>query len=305
MSSTASCALPIGYKLGEYEIETVLGQGGFGITYRARDVHLGSRVAIKEYFPQAFAARDHDGNTIYANTGHTASDAENYRWGLSAFLEEAQALAKFKHPHIVRVLRFMEANGTAYLVMEYEQGEPLSAYLRAHGGFLDEPMLLGVFLPILTGLQAVHDAGLLHLDIKPDNIYLRTNGQPMLIDFGSARQIRRGSGASQRVALSRGYAAIEQYPDKGERGPWTDVYGVGTSIYRCVTGKEPVDSLEREMTFAKKRVDPLVPATLLERPLYAKHIRETVDAATQLDAGARPQTAEILRCFCASAALSG
>jgi Protein kinase domain/WD domain, G-beta repeat len=295
MSSTASPALPIGYRLGEYEIEAMLGQGGFGITYRAKDVRLGSLVAIKEYFPQTFASRAHDGSTIYPNTSATASDAENYRWGLMAFLEEAQALAKFKHPHIVRVLRFMEANRTAYLVMEYEEGEPLSAYLRQHGGYVDEPMLLGVFLPILTGLQAVHDAGLLHLDIKPDNIYLRANGQPMLIDFGSARQFRSGSDASRRVALSRGYAALEQYPDKGERGPWTDVYGVGASLYRCITGEEPVDSLKRQTTLAKKRIDPQVPASRFERPLYAKHIRESVDAATQLDAAARPQTARALQ----------
>lgn len=295
MTTSSSIALPLGYKLGEYRIQSVLGHGGFGITYLAQDERLGSQVAIKEYFPEAFAVRDTAASTIHPLTGATASDADNYRWGLGAFLQEAQALAKFKHPNIVRVLRFLEANGTAYLVMEYEAGEPLSAWLRLHGGFLDEPMLLSVFLPVLGGLQAVHDAGLLHLDIKPDNIYLRAGGAPLLIDFGSARQFRRGSEASQRVALSRGYAALEQYPDKGERGPWTDIYGVGATLYRCITGKEPADALAREESLARKHIDALVPAARFERPLYSDHIRQAVDAATALLASARPQTARALQ----------
>lgn len=290
---TNSNALPLGYRLGEYEFEGVLGHGGFGITYVARDVRLGARVAIKEYFPQAYAGRHASEYTIHPFT-RTPNEAENYRWGLEAFLTEAQALARFKHPHIVRVLRFLEANGTAYLVMEYEEGESLLAYLRKHSGFLDESMLLGVFLPILTGLQAVHDAGLLHLDIKPDNIYLRRDGQPMLIDFGSARQVR-GDDDAQKVAVSRGYAAPEQYPGHGERGPWSDVYGVGAALYRCITGKEPLDALERMIGVAKVKHDPMVAATALERPLYSKHIRECVDAALQLDAESRPRSARILQ----------
>jgi len=172
----SSYALPEGYKLGDYLIESVLGYGGFGITYLARDTQLSSSVAIKEFFPRAVAARG-DQYTIRPFT----NGAEDFQWGLQEFLKEARALAKFKHNHIVRVLRFVEANGTAYLVMEYEQGESLDVYLKRSGGFLNEQMLLSVFIPVLSGLQAVHDAGLLHLDIKPDNIYLRSNGQPMLI----------------------------------------------------------------------------------------------------------------------------
>lgn len=290
---TSSNALPAGYRLGEYAIEGVLGHGGFGITYVARDVRLGSRVAIKEYFPRAYAGRDAAEYTIHPFT-RSPHEAENYRWGLEAFLTEAQALARFKHPHIVRVLRFLEANGTAYLVMEYEEGESLLAHLRKHSGFLDESTLLGVFLPILTGLQAVHDAGLLHLDIKPDNIYLRRDGQPMLIDFGSARQMRGGD-SGEKVALSRGYAAPEQYPGHGERGAWTDVYGVGASIYRCITGKEPTDALERMIGIGKVKHDPMVAATALERPQYSKHIRECADAALRLDADARPRSARMLQ----------
>lgn len=289
--TTPGGTLPAHYKLGEYSIHAVLGVGGFGITYLAQDTRLNSQVAIKEYFPQAYATRD-AADTIRPTTG---DNLENYEWGLSEFLKEAQALARFKHPHIVRVLRFLEANGTAYMVMEYEEGESLLTYLGHHGGFLTEPMLLNIFIPILTGLQAVHDAGLLHLDIKPDNIYLRKNAQPMLIDFGSSRQAREDAAANQKVALSRGYAAPEQYPGHGERGPWSDIYGTGAALYRCITGREPMDALERQQTLTKKLVDPLAPAASFERPHYAPHIRAAVDAALMLEAEERPRSARALQ----------
>jgi len=284
-----SNALPANYRLDEYVIQSVLGHGGFGITYLARDTRLGALVAIKEYFPQAYAVRERT-LTIRPNTRGDTGDAENYRWGLQEFLKEARALAQFKHANIVRVLRFLEANGTAYMVMEYEEGESLSDHLAHHGGFLSEPVLLNIFLPVLTGLQAVHDAGLLHLDIKPDNIYLRRSGPPMLIDFGAARQ-RSGSDRSEKVALTPGYAALEQYPGNGDLGPWSDVYSIGATLYRCITGKEPVDSRERDLGLKKLHIDPLVPATRFERPRYSPHIRECVDQATALNAEKRPRSA--------------
>ncbi len=285
--------LPVGYQLGEYTIRSVLGHGGFGITYLAHDNNLNSLVAIKEYFPESYAERDGN-STIHPRASGDDSDAEIYLWGLQEFLKEAQALARFKHNYIVRVLRYLEANGTAYMTMEYEEGESLSAYIRNHGGFLREPDLLRVFLPILTGLQAVHEAGMLHLDIKPDNIYLRRSGQPMLIDFGSARQ-RHGKIEAGKIALTRGYSALEQYPGHGVLGPATDVYSVGATLYRCITGRAPVDSLERHNTFGKNKVDPLPPATRFERPLYAPHIRQCVDLALRLQAEERPASARALQ----------
>jgi serine/threonine protein kinase len=289
-----SNALPVNTRLEEYVIQSVLGIGGFGITYLARDTRLGSLVAIKEYFPHAYAQRDRT-NTIrpHSSSGDTG-DADNYRWGLQEFLKEARALAQFKHTHIVRVLRFLEANGTAYMAMEYEEGESLAGFLARHGGFLSEPLLLNVFLPVLNGLQAVHDAGLLHLDIKPDNIYLRRNGAPMLIDFGSARQ-RSNANRSQKVALTPGYAALEQYPGHGDLGPAADVYSMGATLYRCITGQEPVDARERVNGLKKLHLDPLVPATRFERPLYSRHIRVCVDAALQLKAEDRPASAFALQ----------
>lgn len=288
-----SNTLPINSRLEEYVIQSVLGVGGFGITYLARDTRLGLLVAIKEYFPQAYAVRDNK-QTIRPNTGGETGDAENYRWGLQEFLKEARALAQFKHTNIVRVLRFLEANGTAYMAMEYEEGENLSAMLRRHDGYLDEPLLLNVFLPVLNGLQAVHDAGLLHLDIKPDNIYLRRNGVPMLIDFGSARQ-RSAANRSHKVALTPGYAALEQYPGHGEIGPWSDVYSMGATLYRCITNKEPLDALERERGERKLHIDPLVPASRFERPIYSAHIRACVDAALQRQIENRPPSAFALQ----------
>jgi hypothetical protein len=288
-----SNALQANYRLDEYVIQSVLGHGGFGITYLARDTRLGALVAIKEYFPQAYAVRDRT-NTIRPNTGGDTADVENYRWGLQEFLKEARALAQFKHANIVRVLRFLEGNGTAYMVMEYEEGESLSDHLARHGGFLSEPLLLNIFLPVLTGLQAVHDAGLLHLDIKPDNIYLRRSGPPMLIDFGAARQ-RSGSDRSEKVALTPGYAALEQYPARGDLGPWSDVYSIGATLYRCITGKEPIDSRDRERGLNKLHIDPLVPATRFDRPRYSPHIRECIDRAMALNAAERPRTAFALQ----------
>ena len=285
--------LPVGYQLGEYTIQSVLGQGGFGVTYLAHDKNLNSLVALKEYFPESYAERDRN-SIIHPRAGGDNSDAEIYQWGLQEFLKEAQALARFKHNHIVRVLRYLEANGTAYMTMEYEEGESLSAYLRSHGGFLGEPDLLRVFLPILSGLQAVHEAGMLHLDIKPDNIYLRRSGQPMLIDFGSARQ-RHGKMETGRIALTRGYSAIEQYPGNGVIGPATDVYSVGATLYRCVTGREPVDSMERHKTFGLKKIDPMPPASRFDRPLYAPHIRQCVDLSLHLKAEERPASARALQ----------
>jgi hypothetical protein len=281
-------ALPTGYMLGEYKIESVLGIGGFGVTYKAEDTALNATVAIKEYFPQAFASRSNDKTqTIRAK----ANGYDNYQWGLQEFLKEARALAKFKHNYIVRVLRFMEANGTAYMIMEYEEGESLGDYLKRTGGYLKEADLLKVFLPVLSGLQAVHDAGMLHLDIKPDNIYLRTDGTPMLIDFGSVRQTKANS-PDQRVALTPAYSALEQYPTiNREPGPWSDVYSMAATIYTCITGKPPTDVMKRYETLKRKFPDPLVPATKFERPIYAKHIRETVVHALELDPKKRPQSA--------------
>ncbi len=293
MSAYHKNALPIGHQLAEYTIESVLGHGGFGITYLAQDTALGAQVAIKEYLPHQFALRDNKTGVVLPNPSREA--VRDYHWGLKNFVKEARALAQFKHPHIVRVLRFLEANGTAYMVMEYEKGESLSQNLKHNGPRLDETQLLRVFIPILNGLHAVHEAGLLHLDIKPENIYLRADGSPILIDFGSARQAIIETGHSDRVALTHGFAPVEQYPDKGKPGPWTDVYAVGASMYRCVTGKRPDSSMDRYQAQLKYQVDPLQPASQLVKKRYSPNLLSCVDWAMQIQPKDRPQSARELQ----------
>jgi WD40 repeat protein len=286
-------ALPVGYQLAEYTIESVLGHGGFGITYLAQDTTLGAQVAIKEYLPHQFALRDSKTGVVLPNPSREA--VRDYHWGLKNFVKEARALAQFKHPHIVRVLRFLEANGTANMVMEYEKGESLSQHLKHNGPRLDETQLLRVFIPILNGLHAVHEASMLHLDIKPENIYLRADGSPTLIDFGSARQAIIETGHADRVALTHGFAPIEQYPDKGKPGPWTDVYAVGASMYRCVTGKRPDSSMDRYQAQLKYQVDPLQPAAQLVKKRYSPNLLSCIDWAMQIQPKDRPQSARELQ----------
>ncbi len=288
MSAFHKNALQSGYRLAEYTIESVLGHGGFGITYLARDLTLGAQVAIKEYLPHEIASRDQKTAILPNATRHAIHD---YHAGLKNFVKEARALARFKHPNIVRVLRFFEANSTAYMVMEYEQGTSLSDYLSKRSQKLDEPELLRIFLPILNGLHAVHGNGLLHLDIKPENIYLRSSGDPMLIDFGSARQAISGSSHFQRIALTHGYAPMEQYPDKGKPGPATDIYAIGASMYRCISGKHPEDALDRYQDVLKYKTDPLTPAVTIGRRHYRQQILDCVDWALQIYPKDRPQSA--------------
>ncbi|OGI45549.1 MAG: hypothetical protein A2151_04915 [Candidatus Muproteobacteria bacterium RBG_16_65_34] len=285
-------ALPPGHQLAEYLIESILGYGGFGITYLAQDTGLGALVAIKEYLPHEMTTRD-DKYSVIPNPSREA--IRDYHWGLKNFVKEARALAQFKHPNIVRVLRFFEANGTAYMVMEYEKGAGLADHLKRHGPRLDESMLLRVFIPILNGLRAVHEAGMLHLDIKPENIYLRGDGSPMLIDFGSARQAISMASHGQRVVLTQGYAPIEQYPDKGAPGAWTDLYALGASMYRCISGKRPVDSLERYKAVLGYQVDPVPPAVKVGDKHYQRGLLECVDWALQIYPKDRPQSARELQ----------
>ncbi|MDH5633821.1 MAG: serine/threonine protein kinase [Gammaproteobacteria bacterium] len=293
MSGYHPSALPRGHHLAEYEIESNLGQGGFGMTYLARDTSLGSLVAIKEYLPHQLAARASGKTQIVPNLDSREA-VKDYQWGLKRFLAEAQALARFKHPNIVRVLRFMEANGTAYMVMEYEKGQSLGDYLKQHNNRLDENDLIRIYLPILNGLDAVHQAGLLHLDIKPDNIYLRQDGSPMLIDFGSARQSMSSHGL-EKVVLTPGYAPAEQYPGQGEQGPWTDIYALGASMYRCIRGKRPASGLERYQTILKLQVDPLTPAVKFGEGRYQKRILECIDWAMRAYPTDRPKSARALQ----------
>ncbi|MGH8454361.1 MAG: serine/threonine protein kinase, partial [Nevskiales bacterium] len=281
-------ALPIGHRIEDYEIESILGHGGFGITYKARDLSLGSHVAIKEYLPQELAIRDR-GLTV---SPKSAGDADSYRWGLDRFLEEARTLARFKHANIVRVVRYLQANNTGYTVMDFEEGKTLSSHLLSQTAAMTEQAIIEVFMPIMDGLREVHALGLLHRDIKPGNIYLRSNGSPMLIDFGAARQAVGERSKSLSVIVTQGYAPLEQYSSRGKQGAWSDIYALGATMHRCISGAEPIEASVRLTAMMDQEPDPLPPATEIGKSRYSEPLLQAIDWALQVRAQERPQNVE-------------
>jgi serine/threonine protein kinase/HAMP domain-containing protein len=283
-------ALAPGFRLLEYRIERVLGQGGFGITYLATDVNLNSQVAIKEYLPEEIAFRAGDRSVSPNASRHR----DRYREGLESFLVEARTLAAFRHPAIVRVARFFEAHRTAYMVLEYEQGAPFKTWWPPHAAALGEQGLVELLLPLLDGLAAVHGAGFLHRDIKPDNIQVRAaDGRLVLLDFGSAGQTVAVADQGA-VALTPGYAPIEQY-GLGQQGPWTDVYAFAATLYWAVTGHKPPDA---EMRAANPRS--YLRAVDLGGGRFGAAFLQAIDWALQADPHERPQTMlDFRRALCA------
>ena len=288
-------ALPAGHRLGEYRIDHVLGSGGFGITYYALDSHLDKPVAIKEYLPNDFALRT---GAITVKPKSTA-DQGNYQWGLDRFLDEAQALARFEHPHINKVHRFFEDNNTAYMVLEYIGGETLAQSLKREGR-LEQPRLRRLLDEVLSGLEVVHAAGYVHRDLKPGNIMLREDGSAVLIDFGAARQVIGARSQNITTILTPGYAPIEQYDRKAEDvGAWSDLYGLGMVAYRCVSGAKDGDlpdavaraRLERKGESAKD----MKPAAEAGKGGYDVALLTAIDWATKVDEGERPQSVSAMR----------
>lgn len=273
-------ALPVGYALHEYTIEAILGCGGFGITYLARDNNLQCQVAIKEYLPNDLAVRT-EGQTVCART---ESDTHGYRVGLDRFLAESRVLASFRHPNIVRVARFFEANNTAYMVMDYEKGEPLREWIRQRVT-VDEAQLLKMILPLLDGLEVVHRAGVLHRDIKPANIYVReADGSLVLLDFGAARYASTGDSRSLTSIVTPGYAPFEQYHTHGAQGPWSDLYAFGGVLYWMVTGERPLEAPSRV------RSDTMPKAAELAKGRYSAQFLGAIDWALTPDEADRPKS---------------
>ena len=235
-------ALPLGTILnGRYMTGKVLGVGGFGITYLGYDLSLEIKVAIKEYMPSGMATRYKDGYTV-ALTGRVEKE---YAAGMERFVDEARILAKLQHlPNIVSVQNYFKENNTAYFVMEYIEGMSLKEYLAAHGGMIPYTEALAILLPVMEALCEVHSMNLMHRDISPDNIYITASGESRLLDFGAAR-FSMGDNKSVSVILKHGYAPEEQYSSHGNQGPWTDIYAMGATLYRCITGAVPPDSIER------------------------------------------------------------
>ncbi len=272
-------ALPLGTMLLEYRLESILGAGGFGMTYLAYDTLLQKKVAVKEYLPVELAVRALDGSIVPINTG----TEYNYKWGLDRFLQEARLLAKFSHPNIVQVKRYFEANGTAYMVMNYESGMSLSQLLKRipHP---DEPMLTKILMPLLNGLEAVQQAGFLHRDIKPSNIFIRDTGVPVLLDFGAARLAAGAATHTMTSILTPGYAPLEQYSKDGNQGPWTDIYSLAAVIFRAVSGENPPDAVGR------MKADTVKQTLISLRDRYSVGFLHGINRGMEIDEKKRPQS---------------
>ena len=229
--------------IGRYTVEGVLGQGGFGITYLGMDELHKKKVAIKEFFPQGIVTR----NIEYEDTVTVTlvGEKENYDKGKERFLKEAQTMAMFsKDKGIVKALDFFEINNTAYIVMEYLEGVTLKQYLRENKR-IDAEDLVELLVPLIEALDEIHSQGLIHRDISPDNIMVLPDGRIKLMDFGAARDYTEFGEKSLSIVLKPGYAPPEQYQTHGVQGPWTDIYALCATMYKCITGENPPDALDR------------------------------------------------------------
>ena len=285
-------ALQVGYELLWYRVQDVLGQGTFGITYLCEDLNTGSLVAVKEYLPPQVARREAD------QCLQPLSDAlaDDYAQGLARFIAEAENLDRFRHPNIVRVVDIFEANNTAYLTMNYERGESLQSAL-ARRGTLSEGELLKLLFPLLEGLETMHQKGFVHRDIKPSNLFVRANGTAVILDFGSARQLIVSDPQTVTNLVSPGYAPIEQYSSSGDnQGPWTDIYGLGATLYRAATGVIPQSAIARAEAIVHGASDPFLRAVGNANGKYSTQFLRAVDQALEFKAGDRPQSIDAWRC---------
>ena len=270
--------------VGDYRIERVLGAGGFGITYLAEETPLARHVTIKEYFPVDFAARSDE--DVCPRSQNSESD---YAWGLERFIEEAQTLARFSHPNIVRVYRYFRDRNTGYIVLHFEEGQSLKAWLKGLGRPPRQQELDTILVPLLDALEVIHAADFLHRDIAPDNIMIRRDGSPVLIDFGSARGEIAKHTKTLSALVKPGYSPYEQYAVSGVRqGPWTDIYSLGATLYQAVTGKRPPDAPSRIVADEMGLLGQTVLPGLL--PGYRAGFLAAIDHALQLDMARRPQS---------------
>jgi serine/threonine protein kinase len=277
-------ALSTGARVDQYIIHSILGAGGFGITYLAEHRALGKVFAIKEYFPRDFGFRE--GTTV-----RPASDGEGtYRWGLDRFLQEARALARFRHPAIVDVVNVFEANGTAYMVLAYEQARDLRVWLSGLGRMPTQEEVDQIVSPLLGALELIHEGNLLHRDVSPDNILIRSDGSPVLIDFGSARDAVRGRAQAMSMVVKHGYSPPEQYTsDPSRQGAWTDIYAFAATLYYVISGARPMDATAR---FVQEGFQP---ATQCSKGRYRRSFLEAIDIGLQLRPEHRPQSIAMWR----------
>ncbi|MFO1221686.1 MAG: serine/threonine-protein kinase [Burkholderiaceae bacterium] len=280
-------ALPDGSRLAEFEVRGVIGEGGFGIVYLAWDASLQRQVAIKEYMPATLAARTHGSKVL----PRTDKSTETFALGLRSFVNEAQLLASFDHPSLLKVYRFWEANGTAYMVMPYYQGITLKKALNALDAPPEEGWLRRQLGQLLEALDVMHRGHCYHRDIAPDNILLLDDGTPLLLDFGAARRVIGDATHALTAFLKPGYAPVEQYAEMPtmKQGPWTDLYALGSVVHYAITGRTPPESVARLVN------DTMVPLSVVARGRYSDRFLRAIDHALAVRPEDRPQSASELR----------
>lgn len=275
-------ALPTGARIAEFEIIRVLGEGGFGIVYLAFDQLLHRHVAVKEYFPSSYAVR-RDAQTI---TALSPSHEDTYRAGMASFIEEARLLARFEHPALLKVLRYWESNGTAYMVMPHYQGRTLKELIRGGDAYSTEAELRALMEPLLDAVAVMHDEQCFHRDISPENVIIRPSGAPVLLDFGAARRILGDSTKALTVVLKQNYAPIEQYSDDGAmaQGPWTDIYALAAMMFTIIARKPPPSAVARVYQ------DPVKPLGKSPLPGFTSRFLSGIDAGMAVRPEDRPRT---------------
>ena len=284
MSEQANQPLPEGARLQNYRIQRVLAIGGFSFVYLAHD-DQDAPVAIKEYLPATLALRVNGAAQPQAE----GEDLARFRAGMKCFFEEAAAIAHLEHPNVVRVLDFFRANETVYLVMRYERGRSLHDHIKNRRGPVEEIWLRNTFAQLLDGLREVHARKLLHLDIKPANVYLRNDGAPVLIDFGAARQVLSAEGMKLPPLYTPGFAAPEMHARRELLGPWSDIYSIGATMYACLAAAAP------QPADARLAKDLVVPARKAFAGKYATELLEIIDWCLELDHLRRPQSVRALQ----------
>jgi serine/threonine protein kinase len=281
MPAQVNQPLPDGHVLNGYRIEKPLSSGGFSIVYLATD-ESGTPVAIKEYLPASLALRTGGAEVKVSEESHLGT----FRHGLKCFFEEGRALAGISHPNVVQVENFFRANETVYMVMRYERGRTLQFHIQRNRAELTESFLRRLFIQLMNGLREVHANKLVHLDIKPANIYVAIDGRPVLLDFGAARIALSDEPMKLRPMFTAGFAAPEQYRgNAGELGPWTDIYAVGATLYTCIAGTPP------QAAQARIEKDGLIPPRSLSRQPYSAELYSIVEGCLKLSHLERPQTA--------------
>ena len=273
-------SLPPGTVIDSYVIMKVVASGGFSLIYLAEDEDTQDEVIIKEFLPKKLARRG-TGSMVEVIE---SKQIDNYNRSRRLFYQEAKAMASLRHPNIVQVRGFFLANNTGYLVMNHERGKNLASYIKKRSGNLSTRFIMTVFPPILDALSLVHSQHMLHLDIKPSNIHLRTGGNPLLLDFGAVHELQGNSSRTGRV-VTTGFSPVEQYYQSGNVGPWSDVYAIGASMRACLDGKAPPSAVERH---SKEK---LKPAVKVYRRRYPAYLLEAVDWAMEIDYEKRPQNA--------------